>query len=226
MNARMTALVLLSMKARALEPCAAAGKRPAFALDQGKVARFVRVDHDGGIYIIRGRLVLKRALLGLGAAFVLIAAAQASGGPAVVYTVMKDVVAPQADRLWDVGNRGMNDDGEPDASQLSAQDWEKLADAAGKMQAAANSLAITDGLTIVPPGVKIGEDGGATAEQVQQYIARDPAGFARHARELADVSAGYLQAAATRDAVKLAAAAERMDVVCEACHAQYWYPEQ
>ena len=169
---------------------------------------------------------MKHAFLGLAAAFALIAATQAGDGPAVVYTVMKDVVAPQADRLWDVGNRGMNDDGEPDASQLSAQDWEKLADAAGAMKAAATSLANTDGLTVVPPGVKIGEDGGATAEQVRQYIDSDPAGFALHATELAEVSEGYLQAAATRDPVKLAAAAERMDVVCEACHARYWYPEQ
>jgi len=169
---------------------------------------------------------LKRAFWALGAAFALVAATQADSSPAVVYTVMKDIVAPQADRLWDVGNRGMNDDGEPDGSQLSAQDWEKLADAAGRMKAAALSLAATEGLTVVPPGVKIGEDGGATAEQVQQFIASDPAGFAGHARELADVSEGYLQAAASRDAVKLAAAAERMDVVCEACHATYWYPEQ
>src|SRR5690606_20729528 len=145
------------------------------------------------IYRIRGRLVLKRALFGLGAAFVLIAATQASGGPAVVYTVMKDVVAPQADRLWDVGNRGMNDDGEPDASQLSARGWEKLADAAGQMSAAAPGVAITEGLSFAPRGVRSAEAGGATAEQVQQYRASDPAGYARHAAELADVSEGYLQ---------------------------------
>lgn len=168
---------------------------------------------------------MKQALLGLGAAFMLVAAAQAADGPAVVYTIMKDVVAPQADRLWDVGNRGMNDDGEPDGSQLSAQDWEKLADAAAHMKAAATSLATSGDITVAPTGKKIGESAASPA-QIQQFIARDRAGFARHAQELADISDAYLQAAAGRDAVKLAAAAGRMDEVCEACHAQFWYPEQ
>lgn len=168
---------------------------------------------------------MKRALFGLGAAFVLIAATQANGGPAVVYTVMKDVVAPQADRLWDVGNRAVNDDGEPDGSQLSAQDWEKLADAAAHMKAAATSLATSGAISVAPPGVKIAES-AATPEQIGQFIAKDRKGFAQHAADLADVSEAYLQAAATRDVVKLADAAGRMDVVCEACHMQFWYPEQ
>lgn len=168
---------------------------------------------------------MKRVLFGLGAAFVLIAATQVSSGPAVVYTVMKDMVAPQADRLWDVGNRAVNDDGEPDVSQLSTQDWEKLADAAAKMKAAATSLSTTGDITVAPPGVKIAES-AATPEQIQQFIAKDRKAFAQYAADLADVSDGYLQAAATRDAVKLADAAGRMDVVCEACHMQFWYPEQ
>jgi len=178
---------------------------------------------------MRGRETLKRALLGFGAAFALIAAAQASGDSAVVYTLMKDVVAPQADRLWDVGNRGVNDDGEPDGSNLSAQDWEKLADAAGKMKAAATGMSTAREIIAAPPGVKIGEEGtpgAATAQQIQQFIAKDPRGFARHAAELADISEVYIQAAAGRDAVKLQDAAGRMDAVCEACHMQFWYPEQ
>ncbi|HZV17312.1 MAG TPA: hypothetical protein VFF84_01310 [Sphingobium sp.] len=172
---------------------------------------------------------MKRALLGLGSAFVLIAAAQASGDSAVIYTLMKDVVAPQADRLWDVGNRGVNDDGEPDASNLSEQDWDKLADAAGKMKAAATTMATAKEIIVAPPGVKVGEEGtpgAATAQQIQQFIAKDPQGFAKHAAELADISEGYIQAAAARDTVKLQDAAGRMDAVCEACHMQFWYPEQ
>jgi len=172
---------------------------------------------------------LKRALLGLGAAFTLIAAAQAGGDSAIVHTLMKDVVAPQADRLWDVGNRGMNDNGEPDGSGLSAQDWEKLADAAGKMKAAATSMATAREIIAAPPGVTIGEEGApgaATAQQIQAFIAKDPQGFTTHAAELADIADVYIQAAAGRDAVKLQDAAGRMDAVCEACHMQFWYPEQ
>jgi hypothetical protein len=179
-----------------------------------------------------GRETLKRAIMGLGAVFAvsaLPAAGQSNGASATIYTLMTEVVAPQADRLWDVGNRGVNDAGEPDGSALTPQDWTTLADAASRMKEAATSMATAKDYIVAPPGVKIsGEEnpGATTGQQVQQYIAKDPTSFARHAEELADISHGYLQAAASRDALKLQDTAARMDVVCEGCHKQFWYPEQ
>lgn len=172
---------------------------------------------------------MKRAILALGASFAMIAAAQASSDSATIYALMKDIVAPQADIIWDVGSRGMNDDGEPDAAALSSQDWETLIGAAREMKAASDIMASTEGLTVAPAGTLIsGEDvpGAPTARRVQQAISEDPHAFTRHAAELADISQAFILAADARDAVKLQDAVTRMGTSCEGCHKQFWYPDQ
>jgi cytochrome c556 len=151
----------------------------------------------------------------------------ASGAPLVLYPEMKAVVAPQAQILWDVGNRGMDDDGNPDGSRLTAADWEALGKAAEAMRASSERMAAASAITVVAPGAKIqdeGTPGAATPQQIEAWIAADPKAFASHARDLAAVAAEFAQAATARDAVKLASASGRLDEVCEACHMQFWYP--
>lgn len=171
---------------------------------------------------------MKRAILALGASLGMMAAAQASSDSATIYSLMKDIVAPQADIIWDVGGRGTNDDGEPDAAALSSQDWKMLADAAQAMKSAADVMATKEGLPVAPSGTMIsGEDvsGAPTARQVSQHIAKDPQAFARHASDLSDVAQTFILAADARDAVKLQDAVARMGTACEGCHQQFWYPE-
>ncbi len=179
---------------------------------------------DTGIGLF-GEKMMKWMLLPLAAALV-IAAAEA---PVVVHSVMAGVAAPQAEVLWDVGNRGMDDDGKPDASKLSPADWDKLAVAAQAMKDGATSLATAQKVIIVSPGTKLkdeGAPGSSTPQQMQATIDANPKAFATHAQALADVSAEFLLAAKTKDAAKLFEASGKLDQVCEACHMQFWYPEQ
>jgi len=61
--------------------------------------------------------------------------------PVEMREVMKSIVAPQAQVLWDVSNKGMNERGEPDASQLKDEDWAKIAAAAKMVESSATELA-------------------------------------------------------------------------------------
>jgi hypothetical protein len=164
-------------------------------------------------------------VVAVGVAALLVIAA--SGASLVLYPEMKGVVAPQAQILWDVGNRGMDDDGNPDGSRLAAADWEALGKAAEAVRASSERMAAASAITVVAPGAKIqdeGAPGAATPQQIEAWIAADPKAFAGHARDLAAVAAEFAEAATARDAVKLANASGRLDMVCEACHMQFWYP--
>jgi hypothetical protein len=158
------------------------------------------------------------------------AAAFGQGGQALLlHPVMKDVVAPQAQVLWDVGNRGMDDNGNADASKISAKDWTSLGAAAQKMKDAADALAAAPQIAVVGPGMKLQDEGGpgaSTPQQIQGFIDADRKGFAEHAKALSGVADEFVQAARGKDAAKLMSASGRMDEVCEGCHLKFWYPNQ
>ena len=147
----------------------------------------------------------------------------------VLHDAMKDVVAPQAQIVWDVANNAQDDDGKPDPSKLTDGDWAKIADAGRKLKDQATAISDAAHLTVAPPGQKIQDEensGASTAAQVQGFIAADPQGFAAFAKTLAEQADKFTGAAQSRDAAKLADAAGSLDQVCESCHVKYWYPQQ
>jgi len=155
--------------------------------------------------------------------------AQTAGDQIVVQQVMKEVVAPQANFLWDVGNRAMDDNGDADASRVSAADWSKLMSSGRAMKDAATKMAAATKVIVAAPGTKVqdeGASGSLTAAQIQKHVDADRQGFTERSRELAVVSDEFLAAAEAKDAAKLVAASGRLDQVCEACHVKFWYPEQ
>jgi len=159
----------------------------------------------------------------------LVTVALALGGcqkvePVIVDQAMKASIAPQAQAIWDVSNRGMDDNGYPDASKLSAADWDNLGKSAQAMKDTAARLAGASKLVAAPAGSKP-TGGAATSEQIQAYIDADPEAFAENAKKLAAISDQLVAAAKGRDAAKLMDAAGGLDAVCENCHIKFWYPE-
>ena len=78
---------------------------------------------------------MKASLLALLGVLTLVAAhaadkaadkAPATAGPPNLHELMKAVVAPQTQIVWDVGNNAQDADGAPDASKLKPTDWAKL----------------------------------------------------------------------------------------------------
>ena len=171
---------------------------------------------------------MKRIIIGLGA----IAASTigaSEGSPLILHPLMKDSIAPAAQSLWDVGNRAMDDNGNPDASKLTPADWQTLAAAAGKMREAASALATAQTIAVTGPNMKLQDEGAPTAStpaQIQHFIDGDRKGFADHAHKLAAIADDIVRAAKTRDGATLGEATGRLDEVCEACHTLFWYPNQ
>jgi len=172
---------------------------------------------------------VKHGWVALGGLVTFVATAHAADPELFLLPLMKETVAPQAQILWDIGNQALDDDGNASAAKMTAADWTKLAAAAQKMKTAAASMASAQKIAVVPAGMKLQDEGApgqATSRQIQAFIDANPKDFADHARALADVSDGFLQAAASKDAKTLGDASARLDEVCEACHVKYWYPDQ
>jgi cytochrome c556 len=144
--------------------------------------------------------------------------------PLILQTLMTQRIAPGADTLWAVGNRAMTDEGDVDATRLGPADWAELREAATDMKAAALAMGAAEHIEIVPAGTSL-PDGSATASEIRAFIDRDPAAFSSASRDLAEVSEQFIVAAGTRDSAALGEASTRLNAVCEACHARFWYPE-
>lgn len=149
--------------------------------------------------------------------------------PVVLRSMMKNVVAPQAQILWDVSNRALNDAGEPQASKLTADDWAKLSAAGQKVKAQADAIVSASKITVSKPGQKIQDEGitgGSTTAQVQGFIDADRTSFADMAKALSVSADQFITAAHDKDVVKMNQASGDLDQVCESCHVRYWYPQQ
>lgn len=147
----------------------------------------------------------------------------------VLHPLMKGTVAPQAQILWDTSAKAMNDKGDPDGSAVTAADWETMAKAAAALSEAADKLVAAKTVLVVEPGQKIQDEdikGSSNAKQVQGFIDGDRAAFKAMSEALAQNARGFIEAIKTRDAAKLNQVSGDLDAVCEACHKQFWYPQQ
>lgn len=151
----------------------------------------------------------------------------AANSPLTLIGAMKDVIAPQTQIVWDVGNKAMNDKGEADASKLTDEDWKKIIDAGDDLSASLKALLSADDLKVAQPGVKIqseGNPGAWGAADVQKAIDADPKGFKVQAMKLAAAIDATVAAAKARNAQSLQDNSNQIDGICEDCHKQYWYP--
>jgi hypothetical protein len=159
------------------------------------------------------------------------ATAYAGNPPAApnLHDLMKNVVAVQAQVIWDVGNNAQDAEGNPDASKVKAADWSRVVSASGKVKQIAQTLGQADHVMAAAPGQKLtgeGDPGTFSAKQVQTAIDANPKAFRAFAQALS-VSMDQIAAAAqAKDAAKLFDVSGRLDQVCEVCHVQFWYPEQ
>ena len=193
---------------------------------------------EGVLDFKRGLVEMKVFVIVLGAGLLVLGGCQkqspkdskhADAQPVVLHDAMENVVAPQAQILWDVSNRATNDHGDPDPSRLTEADWTRMIDAGGKLKVQATGLANAKRLTVALPGEKLqGEQnpGASSATQVGRFIAADRQGFSNMAQALAGSADEFIAAAKARDAARLGRVADSLDQICESCHVQTWYPQQ
>lgn len=156
----------------------------------------------------------------------LLAACGPKTPPPTIHTSMTDVVAPQAQVIWDITNRSYNTAGDGfDPAKISAADWAKLRVAGRRLKERGNILAKVHDIRAADPGAPImgsGEAGAPTVQQIQAFIDADRAGLAEHARDLAQAGATVEKAAKHKDLAPLYKVASGLDDVCDGCHEKYW----
>jgi hypothetical protein len=149
--------------------------------------------------------------------------------PPTVHASMTEVVAPQAQTIWDITNRAYTVQGDAqDPAKITAADWTRLEDASRQIKARAELMARQRKIVVAGPGEKIeGADDPAEpdAQRVQGHIDANPTGFAQHARELAANAGIILEAAQKKDAGPVFKVAGKLDSVCDGCHERFWDPE-
>jgi cytochrome c556 len=143
--------------------------------------------------------------------------------------LMKNVVAVQSQIIWDIGNHAQDDQGNLDPKKMKPTDWSAIVSAGDKVKQAAQTLVVADHVMVAAPGQKLQDEGNAgafDAKAVQRTIDADPKAFNAFAKLLAATMDEIAAAARAKDAAKVADVSNRLDEICEACHTQFWYPEQ
>lgn len=147
---------------------------------------------------------------------------------------MTQVMAVQAQTIWDVSSKAFNAKGDGlDARKLDAGDWKKLAEAGRRLKERATLLAQAKRVIAAGPDEHImGEEaahGGvkktwdaASAKQIQALIDAKPKLFAEHAWTLARTGATLEKAAKVRDARTVYKVSANLDEVCDGCHQPFW----
>jgi len=173
--------------------------------------------------------MLKKAALAFAVCGALLAGCGPKAPAPTVHASMTQVIAPQAQTIWDITNRAYNDQGDGlDPKKISAGDWTRLETAGHQIRDGILVLAREKKRVAAEPGVKIeGEEDPAEpgAKQVQTYLDADPKGFAEHAKALAAAADTVAKAAHAKDAGPVFAVAGRLDSVCDGCHSRFWDPE-
>lgn len=167
-------------------------------------------------------------LLGCGLMFAIADAGSTAPASANLHELMKDVAA-QAQIIWDIGNRALDEQGNLDPAKVADADWSQVVSAGGKVKQAAQMLAGAKHVIGAAAGQKIqgeGNPGSFSAKDVERVVSANPKAFSAFAQQLAASMDEILQAARARDGAKFYDVSGRLDQVCEQCHMQFWYPEQ
>jgi hypothetical protein len=145
---------------------------------------------------------------------------------ATVKELMLSVIDPSADVVWLSVTAVMSDKGLVETRPVSDEDWQKVRHGAVTLMEAANLLMIP-GRRVARPGEKSETPGvELEPEEMDALIAKDRMAWNRHAKALHDVVASVIQAIDAKDADKVFELGEQIEVACETCHKNYWYPNE
>ena len=145
-----------------------------------------------------------------------------------VRAAMVEGVNPAALAIWDFSNNMMTDEGQLDPALMDAAAWARLHEASQSLADYARRMARAEVIRASGPDLVGGEvpEGVSSREEIQAMIDANPDGFRALSAEMGQQADAIAAAAESRD---LAAASDRIlafDGACQACHENYWYPQQ
>ncbi len=143
---------------------------------------------------------------------------------ATVEELMRSMIDPAADAVWDAVVIEATADGIVETRPETEGDWLRLRRHAVTLAEASNLLLIEGRRIAAPesrselPGIDLHPDA------IQDLVAEDWSGWVETARGLRETSGVVLDAVEARDVDALLEAGTELDLACENCHALYWYP--
>jgi len=156
--------------------------------------------------------------------------------PAPAAPVMKSVVSvkefmrftidPIADNIFDAVTWDISKKGVVETKPRNEEDWEKVKIGAVTLAEAIYLLKVPR--LFAPPGDVNNSTGPNPPElspaQIKAKVDKDPVLWDAKIEALRNVAKEVMEIADKKDANALFAASEDLDLACEACHLEYWYP--
>jgi hypothetical protein len=145
---------------------------------------------------------------------------------ATIKDLMLSVIDPSADVVWLSVTTVVDDKGLVETKPVSDEDWTRVRHGAVTLMEAANLLMIP-GRRVARPGEKSETPGvELEPEEMDELIAKDRAAWNARAKALHDVVASVIEAIDAKDPEKVFELGEQIEIACESCHKQYWYPNE
>ena len=155
------------------------------------------------------------------------AAAQPTYAPtATIKDLMLSIVDPSADTVWLSVTTVQSSAGTVDTAPKNDEEWQKVRHGAIALAEATNLL-IMPGRHVANPGEK-SEAPGVELEpsEMEVLINKDRAAWEMRAHALHDAALNVVKAVDAKDSQKVFEIGEDIEVACENCHRQYWYPNE
>jgi hypothetical protein len=156
-------------------------------------------------------------------------AAPASASPLTpvlsVKELMQHIIDPQADYVFEAVAVDSGPQGVVETKPTSDDDWVRIERAAFVLAESTNLLKMPR--QVAPEGDR-NRGGPGTPElspdQIQAKIDQDRTLWNSHADRLREEALKVIAIVKARDSDKLFAAGSAIDMACESCHLDYWYP--
>jgi len=143
-----------------------------------------------------------------------------------VKELMKYMIDPAADNLFNAVGSTITKDGIVDVEPRTEEDWDKIRIGAVSLAEGVYLLKIRRPFT--PPGDENNSAGPDAVElspaAITAKVERDPVEWNARIEALRNVALEALDVVKRKDVGELWDLGENLDNACEACHRSYWYP--
>mgnify|MGYP003580259625 CR=1 FL=1 len=143
-----------------------------------------------------------------------------------VKELMRDMLDPIADNIFDAVGTVVTDKGTVDRIPKTDEDWDKIRIGAVTLAEGAYLLKVPR--PFAPPGDLNNSTGPNPVElspdQITEKVRKDPVEWNARIEALRNVALEVLDIVKKKDAAQLWDAGEDLDTACESCHRSYWYP--
>jgi hypothetical protein len=145
---------------------------------------------------------------------------------ATIAEIMESMLMPAADAIWSSVSVTVSAEGTFEKKPETEEDWERLRWHAVALAEAANSL-IIPGREVDLPGAHLEypEEELKPAE-IQALLKTQWPAWVAHAQVLHGMAMETIRAIDATNVDGLSEAGANIDVACEGCHMQFWYPPQ